>query len=157
MYPFFQSNPVLQSYFGSQLVFLNDLSGSWLGTVQSACDANVKLGETMLEQTLGTGQRIMTSANADDLLGAVAGSAGPISCKLQAYERHVSTLAADAQLDLAHVVQRYGRQASRSARAPLDNEEPQNAGDGQGSGMQPERRMQPERVGKTLQGDRPAV
>lgn len=64
MYPFSRCNPVLQSYFGSQLGFLHDLSGSLLGTFQNACDADVKLGETMLEQTLGAGQRIMTSASA---------------------------------------------------------------------------------------------
>lgn len=158
MYPFSRSNPVLRSYFGSQLVFLNDLSGSLLGTFQSACDANIKLGETMLEQTLGTGQRIMTSASADDLLGAVAGSAQPISCKLQAYERHLSTLAADVQVDLTHMVQRYGHQASRGTHASLDNDGPQNASEGEGSGIQPERRMQPERrTGKTLQGDRPVA
>lgn len=159
MFPYDRSvDPVFQSCLDSGFAFMNQLSRTLSTSFQGVCDANVKLGQTMLEQTFSTGQRMLTSTSADDVLGAVAAGAYPASEKLRAYQQHLSALAADTQVDLAHVAQQDGPEASPAADASADDAGAQSAGDDPGSGMRSERRMQSERrANKTMDGGRPAA
>lgn len=121
MFPFSQAvNPVLRSHLDSQLAFFNDLSASLSASFQSMCDANLKLSRTMLEETLGTGQRLLASTNVSDAFGAAASGAQPAADKLRAYQQHISRLTADSQVDLARVTQQHGEEASRTAHALAD-------------------------------------
>jgi phasin family protein len=121
MFPFSQPvNPVLRSYLDSQLAFFNDLSTSLSGTFQSICDANLKLSRTMLEESMGAGQRMLASKNVSDAFGAAASSAQPAADKLRAYQQHLSRLTADSQVELARVTQQHGEETSRTAHALSD-------------------------------------
>jgi phasin family protein len=121
MFPFSQPvNPVLRSHLDSQLAFFNDLSTSLSGSFQSICEANLKLSRTMLEETLGAGQRMLASKNISDAFGAAASGAQPASDKLRAYQQHISRLTADSQVDLARVTQQHGEETSRTAHALAD-------------------------------------
>lgn len=113
-------NPVLRAHLDSQLAFFNDLSNSMSGSFQSVCQANVKLGQTMLEETLNAGQRMLATQNATDVLAAASSGAQPAADKLQAYRQHLSSLVADAQVDMARLTQRHGQEASRTAHALSD-------------------------------------
>jgi len=158
MYQFSQSDPAFRSYVDSQFALLNAVSGSLLGSVRSVCDANVRLGQTMVEKTFSVGQRMLASASADGVPGAVAGGAQAASHTLPVHERDSSMQAADTQVDLVHVAQRDEEQASGTAAVLLDNAGPQNGGEDPGSGMQSERRMQPERrASKASHGGQPAA
>jgi phasin family protein len=121
MFPFSQPvNPVLRSHLDSQLAFVNDLSTSLSASFQGICEANLKLSRTMLEETLGVGQRMLAAKNVGDVFGAAASGAQPASDKLRSYQQHVSRLTADAQVDLARVTQQHGEETSRSAHALAD-------------------------------------
>jgi phasin family protein len=121
MFPFPQSvNPAVQSHFNSQVAFFNDLSKSLAGSFQSVCQANLQLGQTMLEETMLAGQRMLTPGDATDALGAVTSRAQPASDKLRAYQQHLSRLAADVQVDLARVTQQHVEQTSRTAHVLAD-------------------------------------
>lgn len=121
MSPFFKSvNPVLGSHIDSQFAFCNDFSKSLSASFQSLCEANVKLSQTMFEETMRAAQRMFTTGNANDVLGAVASGAQPAADTLRAYQQHISRLAADAQVDLARVTQQHGEQTSRTAHALAD-------------------------------------
>jgi phasin family protein len=121
MFPFFQPvNPVLRSHLDSQLAFFNDLSTSLSASFQSICEANLKLSRTMLEVSLGAGQRMLAAKNVSDVFGAAASGAQPASDKLRSYQQHVSRLTADAQVDLARVTQQHGEETSRTAHALAD-------------------------------------
>jgi phasin family protein len=121
MFPFSQPvNPALRAHLDSQLAFFNDLSQSLSGSFQSVCQANVKLGQTMFEETLSAGQRMLTSTDANGVLGAAASGAQPATDKLRAYQQHISTLAADSQVELARVTQKHGQETSRTAHALAD-------------------------------------
>lgn len=121
MFPFSQDvNPVLRSHLDSQLAFFNDLSTSLAGSFQSICEANLKLSRTLLEETMGAGQRMLATKDLGEVFGAAAAGAQPASDKLRSYQQHISRLAADAQVDLARVTQQHGEQASRTAHALAD-------------------------------------
>lgn len=113
-------NPVFRSYLDSQLAFFNDLSTSLSASFQSICEANLKLSRTMLEETLGAGQRMLAAKNLSDVFGAAASGAQPASDKLRSYQQHLSRVAADAQVDLARVTQQHGEETSRTAHALAD-------------------------------------
>jgi phasin family protein len=121
MFPFPQSvNPAVQSHLNSQVAFFNDLSKSLTGSFQNICQANLKLGQTMLEETMLAGQRMLTPGSATDVLGAVTSRAQPASDKLRAYQQHLTRLAADVQVDLARVTQQHVEETSRTAHVLAD-------------------------------------
>lgn len=113
-------NPVLRAHLDSQLTFFNDLSNSMSGSFQNVCLANGKLGQDMLEETLNTGQRMLATQNPTDVLAAASSGAQPAADKLLAYRQHLSSLAADAQIDVARLTQQHGQEASRTAHAWSD-------------------------------------
>ena len=113
-------NPALSSHLDSQFAFFNDLSQSISASFQSICAANLKLSQTMLEESLGTGQRMLATTSIGDMFGAAASSAQPASDKLRSYQQHMSRLAADAQVDLSRVTQQHGPETSRTAHALAD-------------------------------------
>jgi phasin family protein len=121
MFPFPQSvNPAVQSHLDSQLAFFNDLSKSLTGSFQYICQANLQLGQTMLEETMLAGQRMLTPGDATDVLGAVTSRAQPASDKLRAYQQHLTRLAADVQVDLARVTRQHVEETSRTAHVLAD-------------------------------------
>lgn len=121
MFPFSTSvNPVLGSHLDSQLAFCNDFSKSLSASFQGLCEANLKLSQTVFEETLRAGQRMFTTGSANEALGAVASGAQPAADTLRAYQQHISRLTADAQVDLARVTQQHGEQTSRTAHALAD-------------------------------------
>jgi phasin family protein len=113
-------NPALSSHLDSQVAFYNDLSKSMSGAFQSICEANLKLSQTMLEEILGTAQRILTTTNVGELFEAATSGAQPASDQLRSYQQHMSRLAADAQVDLSRVTQQHGAETSRTAQALVD-------------------------------------
>ena len=90
------------------------------GSFQNVCLANVKLGQAMLEETLNTGQRMLATRNPTDVLAAASSGAQPAADELLAYRQHLSSLAADAQIDVARLTQQHGQEASRTAHAWSD-------------------------------------
>lgn len=118
MFPFSQSvNPALRAHLDSQLAFFNELSQSLSGSFQSVCEANFKLSQNMVEETLSAGRRMLTSGHASDVPGAIMPDTQPASEHMRAYQRHISQIAAGSQVDLARVTQQHGRETSRTAQA----------------------------------------
>ncbi|WP_020655574.1 phasin family protein [Massilia niastensis] len=121
MFPFSQSvTPAVRSHLDSQVAFFNDLSKSLSNSFQSVCEANLKLSQAMLEETMIASQRMLTTKDTKDVLGAVASRAQPATDKLIAYQQHLSRLAADAQVELARVTQQHVPETSRTAHALAD-------------------------------------
>jgi len=114
------SNSAARSHMDSQLAFFNDLSQALAGSFQAVCEANLKLGQSMIEETINAGQRMLSSGRAVDAMGAAAVHAQPASDKLRAYQQHLSRLAAEVQADLARVNQQHGPETARTAQALVD-------------------------------------
>ncbi|WP_084677087.1 phasin family protein [Massilia niastensis] len=121
MFPFSQPvTPAARSHLDYQIAFFNDLSKSLSGSFQSLCQANLKLSQTVLEETMNASRRMLTTKHASGVFGAVTSGAQLASEKLRAYQQHLSRLAADVQVELASVTQQHGPETSRTAHASAD-------------------------------------
>lgn len=121
MFPYSpSSNPAVRSHLDSQLAWFNDLNKTLTGSFQSVCQANLKLGQTMIEETMNASQRMLSSDRPLDAMEAAASHAQPAADKLRAYQQHLSHLAAEVQVDLARVTQQHSPEAARTAHALAD-------------------------------------
>lgn len=117
MFPYSKSvNPAVRTHLDSQVAYLNDLSSMVSHSFQQVCQANIQLGQTMLEETMTAGQRMFTTENGPEALSAAASRAQPAADKLRAYQQHISQLAADAQVELARVNEQHAPITSQSAQ-----------------------------------------
>ena len=121
MYPFSQSvTPAVRTHLDAQTAFMNDMSKSLFQSFQQMCDLNIKLMQTMLEETTLASQQIVTADRQTEVLSAAASRAQPAVEKLRAYQQHISRLAADAQVELARVTEQHVQNTSRTGRALVD-------------------------------------
>jgi phasin family protein len=117
MYPFPQSvNPAVRSHMDAQTAFLNDMSKSLFQSFQQMCDLNIRLVQTMLEESTIAGQQMLTADRQTNVLSAAASRAQPATEKLRAYQQHISKLAADAQVQLAKVAEEHVQNTTRTAQ-----------------------------------------
>lgn len=114
------NNPVVRSHMDSQFAYFNDLNLALAGSFQAVCEANLKLGQTMIEETMNAGRRMLSSERAVDVMGAAAAYAQPATDKLRAYQQHLSRLAAEVQVELTRVNQQHGPETARTAHALAD-------------------------------------
>lgn len=121
MFPFNQSvKPALRLHLDSQLAFFNYLSQSLSGSFQSVCQANLRLGQNVIEETLSAGRRMLTSGQANGVAGTVLPDTQPSSEHMRAYQRKISSIAAGSQVDLARVIRLHRRETSHTAQALAD-------------------------------------
>ena len=118
MFPFSPaSTPAVRSHVDSQFAYFNDLTQAIANSFQNVCEANLKFGQAMVEDTMGAGQRMLSDGRSGDVFGTVAACAQPASDKLRAYQQHLSRLAADTQVELARVTQQHAPEHARTANA----------------------------------------
>ncbi|MFC5462113.1 phasin family protein [Massilia niabensis] len=121
MYPFSQSvTPAVRTHLDAQTAFMNDVSKSLFQSFQQMCDLNIKLMQTMLEETTLAGQQIVTADRQTEVISAAASRAQPAAEKLRAYQQHISRLAADAQVELTRVTEQHVQNTTRTARQLAD-------------------------------------
>lgn len=122
MFPFSPaSNPAVRSHVDSQFAYFNDLTQAIASSFQNVCQANLKFGQSMVEETMGAGQRMLNDGRSGDVFGTVAACAQPASDRLRAYQQHLSKLAADTQMELARVTQQHAPEHTRTANALADD------------------------------------
>lgn len=121
MYPFSQAvTPAVRTHLDAQTAFINDVSKSLFQSFQQMCDLNIKLVQTMLEETTLASQQIITADRQTEVLSAAASRAQPAVEKLRAYQQHISRLAADAQVELTRVTEQHVQNTTRTARQLAD-------------------------------------
>jgi phasin family protein len=121
MYPFSQSvTPAVRTHLDAQTAFVNDVSKSLFQSFQQLCDLNIKLVQTMLEETALASQQILTADRQTEVLSAAASRAQPATEKLRAYQQHISRVAADAQVELARVTEQHVQKTTQTARQLAD-------------------------------------
>lgn len=121
MYPFSQAvTPAVRTHLDAQTAFMNDMSKTLFQSFQQMCDLNIKLVQTMLEETTLASQQIITADRQTEVLSAAASRAQPAAEKLRAYQQHISRLAADAQVELTRVSEQHLQNTTRTARQLAD-------------------------------------
>lgn len=121
MYPYPQAvTPAVRSHIEAQTAFLNELSQTISRSLQQVFQLNMQLGQTLLEETTSTAQRMLATERPTDALSAAASRAQPATDKLRSYQQQLSQLAASTQVDLTRVAEQHGQETSRTARALAD-------------------------------------
>ncbi len=121
MYPFSHSvTPAIRSHLEAQMSFFNDMSKSVTRSLQSLCELNMQLGQTLLEESTIASHQLLTTHNATDALAIASSRAQPAADKLRAYQQHLSRVVADAQIDMAQVSEEHAPVTSRTARQLAD-------------------------------------
>ncbi|MET0982854.1 MAG: phasin family protein [Telluria sp.] len=110
----------MRTHLDAQTAFMNDMSKSLFQSFQQMCELNIKLMQTMLEETALAGQQIITADRQTEVLSAAASRAQPAAEKLRAYQQHISRLAADAQVELTRVAEQHVQNTTRTARQLAD-------------------------------------
>jgi len=122
MYPFPQSvTPAVRTHMDAQTAFVNEMSKSLFRSFQQMCELNIRLAQTMLEETTLASQHVLSVDRQSGLLGAASARAQPATEKLRAYQQHIARLAADAQVELARVAEQHVQNTTRTARAVVDD------------------------------------
>lgn len=118
MFLFSQSvTPAVRTHLDAQVAFLNDMSKSWSRSIQNIVEANIQLGQTLLEETNIAGQQLLTTNRPTDIISATAARAQPTAEKLRAYQQHLSRVVAESQVEQARVAQQHVQETSRTASA----------------------------------------
>jgi phasin family protein len=110
----------VRTHLDAQTAFMNDMSKSLFQSFQQMCDLNIKLMQTMLEETTLASQQMITADRQTEVLSAAASRAQPAAEKLRAYQQHISRLAADAQVELTRVTEQHVQNTTRTARQLAD-------------------------------------
>ncbi|OON62157.1 granule-associated protein [Massilia sp. KIM] len=121
MFPFPPTvTPAVRSHLDAQTAFVNDISRSLFRSFQHLCDLNIQLAQTLLEESALASRQVLGAERHTEVLGAAAARAQPTTDKLRAYQQHIARVAADAQVELARVAEQHVQNATRTARALVD-------------------------------------
>lgn len=121
MFPFPHSvTPAVRSHMDAQTAFFNEMSKSMFRSFQQMCDLNIQLVQALVEEGTLAGQQVLSADRQTELLSAASARAQPTTEKLRVYQQHVARLAADAQVDMAHVTEQHVQKTTRTARALVD-------------------------------------
>ena len=121
MYPFPQSvNPAVRTHIDAQTAFMNALSQTVSRAFQQVFQLNMQLGQGLLEEVTGAGQRMLTTSRPTDALSAAASGTQPSTEKFLSYQQQLSQLAASTQVELTRVSEQHAQETSRTARALAD-------------------------------------
>jgi phasin family protein len=122
MFPYTQPlSPAASSHLDAQAAFVNDLSTSMAQSFQQAFKLNMQLTQSLFEDTLQAGQRMLGAKRPIDAIGATAAGAQPVVDRVRAYQQHLEKLMADTHADLARVTEQHGQETSRTAHALVEH------------------------------------
>jgi phasin family protein len=122
MFPYSDAvNPSASKHLQAQLSFFTDLSRSMLTSFQHIGELNVQLAHTLVEETTATAAELLSARKPAEFVSVAAAHAQPTASKFQAYQQHLSRVAADTQVALAKVAEEHVPETSRTAKALADD------------------------------------
>ena len=105
MHPFPQSViPAAYSQLNAQVAFFNELPLALSRSFQQACQLNLQLGQTLIEEAFLVGLSMVPTRPATATLSAAASSTQPTAEKPLADQQCLSQPTADVQVDLGDTV-----------------------------------------------------
>lgn len=105
--------PAARQHLDAQTAFVNDVSKSLSTSFQNVCQLNFQLMTTLFQETMQASQRLLAVQRPAD--GAV--TLQPAAEKLRTYQQDISRLLADANVELARLTERHGKETSMTANA----------------------------------------
>lgn len=105
--------PAARQHLDAQTAFVNDVSKSLSTSFQNVCQLNFQLMNTLFQETMQASQRLLAVQQPGDGIAV----AQPAADKLRAYQQDISRLLADANVELARLTERHGKETSMTANA----------------------------------------
>ncbi|MES2127033.1 MAG: phasin family protein [Pseudomonadota bacterium] len=122
MFPYSEAiTPSASKHLQAQLSFVNDLSRSMLTSFQRVGELNLQLAHTLVEESSATAADMLAARKPIELVSACAAHAQPAAGKLQAYQQHLSRVAAETQVALSKVAEEHIPETSRTAKTLADD------------------------------------
>ena len=119
MYP--QSiTPAAKAHIDAQYALLTDLSRKMFESAQRINELNIEVAKALMEESLTNTQQLIGAKDPYEALSIVTAQAQPNAEKLRAYQQHLTSIAAGAQVDLARTAESHVPQTSRTAAALAD-------------------------------------
>ncbi|MBC7454946.1 MAG: phasin family protein [Massilia sp.] len=104
----------------AHVAFFNELSKALFGALKQVCELNIRLSQSLLEESTLVGQQLITQQHPAEALSAISARAQPTADKLRTYHQQWSRIAADAQVELARVTDQHVSATSLTAKALAD-------------------------------------
>ena len=107
--------PADRSHLDARLAYFNEMSKTWTESLRHIYDTNVEFGRSFVEECRIAGQNMLAAKSPADAMSIATAHAQPGSQRLHDYHHYVSQAAADMQVQLARVSEKYGQETSRTA------------------------------------------
>lgn len=115
-----QFTPAAKSHLEAQLSLFTDMSKKLFNSAQKINELNIQVAQTMMEESVNSAHQLMAAEDPAEFLSIAASQAQPNAEKIRAYQQHLTTIAASAQVDLAKSAETHIPETTRTAAALAD-------------------------------------
>jgi phasin family protein len=120
MYPNQPITPAAKSHLNAQWSFVNDMSKTIFRSAQKITELNIDFAQTLMEESTQAGQEILSAKMPVEILSSTAEKIYPLAEKMRTYQRYLTRIAADAQVDLSKCAEEHVQETSQTAQALAD-------------------------------------
>lgn len=119
MFP--QTNtPAVKAHFDAQCLLFSDLSRKFFDAAQKIGELNVQAAKAVMEESLSSAQQMMAAKDAYEVISVAATQAQPAAEKVLAYQRHLTNIAAQSQVELVKTAESHAPNTARAVTAVAD-------------------------------------
>ena len=114
------NTPAVKAHFEAQWLLFSDMSRKFLDATQKVGELNVQAAKAMMEETLSSAQQMMAAKDPYEALSVAATQAQPAAEKVRAYQRHLTNIAAQSQVDMVKTAETHAPNTARTVSAVAD-------------------------------------
>ena len=114
------NTPAFKAHFDAQTQLFADMSRKFFDTAQKIGELNIQAAKTLMDESLGSAQQMMTAKDPYEVLSVAATQTQPIAEKVRAYQQHLTNIAAQSQVEMAKSAETHVPNTARTASAVAD-------------------------------------
>lgn len=112
--------PALKSHLDSQMGFFTDLTRKMFDTAQRFNEMNLQLVQELVQDIGNTNSQLIQARDLTEFASAATTQAHPTTEKLRNYQQQLTSLVANANVELTKTAETHMPEASRTAAAVAD-------------------------------------
>ncbi|CAN5499633.1 hypothetical protein BH11PSE11_BH11PSE11_13520 [soil metagenome] len=109
--------PALKAHMAAQSSFFTDMTQKMFEAAQRVNELNIQLARTMVEETVTSAQQVLVAEDTYEAMAIAAAQVTPTADKVRAYQQHLNSIAAGAQVDLSKTAEQHVSETTRTASA----------------------------------------
>jgi phasin family protein len=114
------NSPAFKAHFEAQTQLFTDMSHKFFDSAQKIGELNIQVAKTLMDESLGSVQQMMTVKNPFEAMTIAVTQAQPVADKVRAYQQHLTNIAAQSQVDIAKSAEAHVPNTARTASAVAD-------------------------------------